>query len=170
LNDSCEFEEGEELENPNELVMSITSEVEHHNQDESNGHYLQESCEEEDEPTNLEFNNDILSIEYDSFSHGFEINKSLDEGFYVEYESFSFDPIVTDILFEPHKSKFVESEIFVPMAFGLDRTLTYIEIEGLVDLAVTVLRRPFVHYDVVSRPMPHLLANFKYVCMFGVWA
>jgi len=73
----------------------------------------------------------------------------------------NLDPIVTDLLFEPRKSEFVKSETFVPMTFALDQTLTYIENEGLVDFTPTILPRPLIHDDIVSRPMIHLLANFK---------
>jgi len=40
FNDSYEFEVGEQFDTAGELDMSITSEVEHHNLDESNGLYL----------------------------------------------------------------------------------------------------------------------------------
>ena len=104
------------------------------------------------------------------FHMGFEISKSFDKGFCVEYQSFSFDPIITDILFESSKSEFVESETFVPMTFALDQTLTYIEIDKLVDFAPTVLPRPFINCDIVSRPMTHLLVNFKYIYLLDIWA
>ena len=45
---------------------------------------------------------DILSVDYESFSCGFDITASLDEGFCIEYESFSFDPLI------PHESFFIE--------------------------------------------------------------
>ena len=57
--------------------MSITLEVERHDFNESD-YISQESCEEEVEPTNLEFNDDILSIEYESFLYGFDVNVGLD--------------------------------------------------------------------------------------------
>ena len=79
-------------------------------------------------PTKLEFNDDILYVEYESFSSGFDINKSLDKVFYVEYKSFSSDPIVTDLLFEPRTSEFVESETFVPMIADLDQTPVPVEL------------------------------------------
>ena len=47
------------------------------------------------------------------------------------------------------------------MTFALNQTLTDIEIDGPMDFAPVVLPRPFVHYDIASRPMTHLLANFK---------
>jgi len=88
----------------------------------------------------------------------------------MEYEPFSFDPIVTNLFFEPCKSKFIKFETFVPMTFALDQTLTYIEIKGLVDFAPTILPRSFVHCDLVSGPMTQLLANFKYIYLFDIWA
>jgi len=106
LNDSFEFEVGEDLENLSELDMNVTSKVEHH--DEAEAICFQESCEEQVEPTNLGFDGDILSVEYESFSCGFDANESLDEGFCVAYESFSFDPIIADLLFESRGHNFVE--------------------------------------------------------------
>ena len=55
------------------MGLSITSEVEHHDIDESD-YISQESFEVEVEPTNLEFNEDVLSAEYESFLRGFDIN------------------------------------------------------------------------------------------------
>jgi len=72
--------------------MSITPEVEHHEIDESEDTCLPKSCEVEDEPITLEYDDDIFSIEYKSFSHGLDDDEGLNVGFYVEYESFSFDP------------------------------------------------------------------------------
>ena len=77
-------------------------------------------CEKEVEPNNLEYDDDILSVEYESFSCGFDINEGLDEGFCVEYESFSFDPIITALRFESHKSEFVEFENIATKNFDLD--------------------------------------------------
>ena len=45
------------------LDVSITTEVEHHDFDESD-YISQELCEEEVQPTNLELVDDILSMEY----------------------------------------------------------------------------------------------------------
>jgi len=67
------------FENARELDMSITSRVEHH--DELEAICFQESCEEVIKPTNLEFGDDILSVEYEHFSCGFDIYKSFDERF-----------------------------------------------------------------------------------------
>ena len=91
LHDSSEFEAGRALESASELDMSIPSAIEHHDKLED---ISQESCEEEVEPTNLEFNIDILSVEYEYFSCGFDITTSLDKSFSIEYESFSFDPLI----------------------------------------------------------------------------
>jgi len=52
------------------------------------------------EPTKLEFNDDILSIEYESFACGFHDNGSFDEGFCLEYEYLLFEPITIDLLCE----------------------------------------------------------------------
>ena len=70
--------------------MSITSDIEHHKIDESEEAILQETCAEVIEPTKLEFNNDILSVEYESFLCGFDVNVGLDVDLYAEYESFFF--------------------------------------------------------------------------------
>jgi len=51
---------------------------------------LQESCEEVIEPTILDFDDDILFVEFESFSCGFDIDEGFDEGFCVEYESYFF--------------------------------------------------------------------------------
>lgn len=66
LNDFCEFKVGEDLENPSELDMSIKFDIEHHDLDESEDN-SPESCVEVIAPTKLEFNDDILSIEYNFF-------------------------------------------------------------------------------------------------------
>ena len=65
LNDSFEFEEGDECGNPSELDLSVITD-EHHDLDESDlcSH---DSCEKTLEPTRLEFTDDTLSIEYESF-------------------------------------------------------------------------------------------------------
>ena len=44
-------------------------------------------------------------MKYESFSCEFHENGSLDVGYYFEYESFSFVPIITDNL---SKSNFIE--------------------------------------------------------------
>jgi len=57
----------------------------------------------------------------------------------VEYESFSFDPIQADVLFESCKSDFVEFVNVVPENFDLDQTHTHIDLKGLVDLGPSYL-------------------------------
>jgi len=89
------------------------TEVEHRDLDESKA-ILLETCVGKIEPTILDFDDSILSIEYESFSHRFDANVGLDVDLCDEYESFSFDLIHPDFLFESHKSKFVESEAIVP--------------------------------------------------------
>ena len=48
----------------------------------------------------MDFDDDILSVEYESFSCGFDVTEGLDVDFHVEFESFSFDPITPDLLFK----------------------------------------------------------------------
>jgi len=79
--------------------LSITLDVEHCDFDESKQAILQEPREETLEPPNWEFNDDILSIEYESFSCGFDVNVSFGADLCAEYESFSFEPIQPDLLF-----------------------------------------------------------------------
>ena len=109
---SCECEMGEDLESASELNMSITPDVEHRDLDDSKD-ISQGTCEEKIEPTILEFNDDILSVEYKSFACGFDDNESFDEGFYAKYESFSLDPIQSDFLFESCQSEFLKSDNLV---------------------------------------------------------
>ena len=46
----------------------------------------------------------------------------------------------------------------------------HIELKELVDLGLTNLSRPFIHDDIRSRAMTHLLTTFKYVYPFSDWA
>ena len=46
----------------------------------------------------------------------------------------------------------------------------HIGLNRLVDLRLTNLPRPFIHDDILSRPMTHLLATFEYVYPFFDWA
>ena len=152
FNDSYEFEVGEQFNTAGELDMSITSKVEHHDALE---HISQESCVEVIEPIKLEFNDTILSMEYESLSYGFNVNVSLDVDLCVEYVSFSFEPIQTDLIFENCKSELVESENIVTKSFALDQTHTHIGLNKLVDFAPTILPRVLL-----ARPMTYLLANY----------
>jgi len=61
LHDSFEVEASRALASASELDTSVTSDVELH--DKLDDIAVQESCEEEVEPTSLEFNDDILSVE-----------------------------------------------------------------------------------------------------------
>jgi len=106
-----------------------------------------------------------MYIEYKSFSSKFDIHGSSDDDFYADYESFSFDSIQTDFLFEYCKPEFVESEMIATMNFALDQTHTHIGLNRLVNLAPILLPRLFVHADIVSRPMTSILAHFEYVLL-----
>jgi len=140
--------------------MSITSKVEHHDIDESN-YISQESCVKEVEHSSLKFDDDILSMEYESCSYGLDINESFDECFCVEYDSFSFDPIITDHPLESRKFKSIKSWTFVPMTSDLDQTLAHVELKILMNFGPTILPRLLIHYDKISKPMSHLLAHFE---------
>ena len=119
FNNSSEFEVGEDLESRRDLDLNIKSNIKHHEIDESEETILQETWADVIEPTKLKFNDTILSVKYESFSYGFNDNESFDEGFCVD-ESFSFDPIITDLLFESYKSELVESDNLVIENSNLD--------------------------------------------------
>jgi len=53
---------GEEFENASELDLKITIEDEHHDRDELEDIYSQESCEGVVEPTNVEFDDMIFFV------------------------------------------------------------------------------------------------------------
>ena len=131
--------------------MSATTNFEYHELDESDDTVSQESCEEEVTPNKLEFNDDILSIEHESFSCGFDVNVGLDVNLCAEYEYFSFALIHLDFLFESHKYEFVESEAIVLENFNLDQSLLLFDIIRLVDFAPTILPRLFAHDNLISR-------------------
>jgi len=117
---SHEFEEGEDLKSASELNMSVTPEIEHSDFNESDDTILQETIMEVIAPSTLKFEDDILSIEYESFSCGFDVNVGLDVDLCVKYKSFSFEPIQTDFFFGKCKSEFVESESIANKKFALD--------------------------------------------------
>jgi len=77
----------------------------------------------------LEFSDDIRSIEFEAFSIGPDINVGMDMNLCVECESFSFDPIIIDLLFEFYKLEFVESANIVTENFDLDQTLVHFDIK-----------------------------------------
>jgi len=83
------------------------------------------------EPTILDFNDGILSIEYESFSCVFDVNVGLDVDLSTEYESFSFNPIQTDLLFESCGSKFIESETIVTENFAWTRLYRILNLTDL---------------------------------------
>ena len=64
------------------------------------------------EPTNSEFDDDYFSVEYMSIFHVVLILVRV-------CESFSFDHIILDHLFEPSKSNFLEYDTFVLMTVDL---------------------------------------------------
>jgi len=110
-------------------------------------------------------------VEYESFSFVFDVDVGLDVDLCAEYEYFSFDPIITDPLFESRKSEFVESETFVPMIADLDQTLANIELKELVDLGSTILPRLLIPADNhISRPITTLLADTEYIYLISNWA
>jgi len=100
----------------------------------------------------------------------FAMNVSLDVDLCAEYESFSFDHIQADLLFESHKSQFIEPEAIVTEHFDLDQTHIHIDLKGLVDLGPSYLPRPVIHDDYISRLMTHFLATFECVYLFPDWA
>ena len=95
---SREFKVGDDLEILGGLDMSTGTEVKHHDLDDSED-ISHELYDEVTEPIILNFDDDIPSIEYESFSSGLDVNVSLDVDLYAEYESFSFDPVEADLLF-----------------------------------------------------------------------
>ena len=48
----------------------------------------------------MDFDDDILYAEYESFSYEIDVTEGLVVGSHVEYESFSFDSIIPDLLFK----------------------------------------------------------------------
>jgi len=95
----CEFDMGEQSDTVSELDISITPEVEPYDLDDSKG-ISQELCDEVTELPILDFDDDILYVEYESFSYGLDVTEGLDMGFHLEYESFSFDLVIPDLLFQ----------------------------------------------------------------------
>jgi len=89
---------GDALEIPGGLDMSTATEVKPPYLDDSKD-ITQQLCDEVTESTILDFDDDILSIEYESLSCGFDDIVSLNVDVCAEYESFSFDPVEADLLF-----------------------------------------------------------------------
>lgn len=117
----------------------------------------------------FKLDDNIPSLEYESFSREFAIHGSSDDGLCANYVSFSFDPIQTDFLFKCYESEFVESKIIATKNFALDQTLVLFDMTRLVNLAPTLLPRLFVHADTVSRPMTSILALSEYVHFLFDW-
>jgi len=90
--------------------MSITSKVEYHGIDESKDICLQESYEEQDKPITLEYDDNILFVKYESFSHGLDDNEGLGVGFCVQYESFSFGPLISDLILKKSQFEFLTAK------------------------------------------------------------
>ena len=118
---SCELEEGEGFESASELDISITTEVAHHNYRDSKDTFVKESCGDVVTfvPANLTF--DVA--EYECFSYGSNKIESLDVDLCVDYESFSFAPIITYHFCESFKFEFLESKPFEPITVDLNHTL-----------------------------------------------
>ena len=81
----------------------------------------------------MAFDNNLLSIKYDSFSCGFHVEMGLDVNLCVEYQTFNFDPIIIDLLLDPPESTFVEFETFVLDTPCLDQILDDNETDRLKD-------------------------------------
>jgi len=97
LNNFCELEVGKQSALVSELEISITPKIELHDLDDLEI-ISQELCEELTAPTILDFDDDTLYAEYESFSYEFEVTEGLDLGSHAEFESFSFDSIIPDLL------------------------------------------------------------------------
>ena len=105
-----------------------------------------------------------------NFFTWFDIIEGLDVGFFIQYESISSDPIISVLILEKSKSEFLQCKTFVLIDANLDQTLEHINSKGLVDLGPTDSPRHLAYNDKISRLMTYLLANFKYVSLFDVWA
>jgi len=135
-----EFEVGDNLDIPGGLDMNVVTEVKPHNLDDSED-ISQELCDEVIEPTILDFDDDILSIENESFSCRFDVNVSLDVDLCTKYESFSVGHVQADVLFEYCKFEIVEPNNVVTKNFDLNQTLGFFNITRLVNFAPTILPR-----------------------------
>ena len=105
----------------------------------------------------LDFNDDILSAEYESFLYGLNATQGLDLGFHVEYKAFSFDYIIPDPLFKlDNNILYMEYKSFcgfdVDMSSNEDFCAEYESFS--VDPVQADL---FLEY--FSSPLPHLLSS-----------
>ena len=83
----------------------------------------QELHDEIPELTMFDFDGDVLCAQYESFSFKFDVTKGLDVGFHVEFESFSFDPIIPDLMFKFDDNVLhIEYDFFC--AFNVDMNLS----------------------------------------------
>ena len=89
----------------------------------------------------MDYDDDIFSIEYESFSYGLDYNEDLDVCFCIKYEHRTFDPMISDLILEKSKPEFLQAENFVPMNANLDHTLEHINIKGIMDLEPNDLPR-----------------------------
>ena len=166
---SLENVTNEQSDSDSELEISTIPALEFHDLGDSKD-VSQELHDEIPELTMFDFDDNILPVEYESFSGEFGIHGSSDDGFHADYESFSFNSIQSDFLFESSKSESVESEMITTDDFTLDQTHMHIELKGLVDLEPFALPRQFIHGNIVSRPMTSLLAYSEYVHFIPEWA
>ena len=70
------------------------------------------------EPTNLEFDDHILCVEYESLPYGLDENEGLDVGFYLQYKPFCLEPIISALILK--KSKPEECKNFVRVTVNFD--------------------------------------------------
>ena len=117
----------------------------------------------------MEFSDDILSIEYEYFSFGFDVNVGLDVDLCAEYESFSLDPIQSDHFFENCKSKVVESKGFATKNFALNQIYAHCGAQRVVNFVPSISPRLIFHDNPISSPMTYQLASLNYICLFDVW-
>ena len=74
----------------------------------------QELRDEVTAPTILDFDDDILCAEYEFFSYVLDVTEGLDLGSHVDYESFSFDSNIANLLFNSDDNILqIEYESFV---------------------------------------------------------
>ena len=100
LNDFHELEVGKQSDFDSELDICIIPAVEFHDLDESKD--VSQKLHEEvivTAPAMFDFD-DILSAGYESFSYKLDVTEGFDVDSHFEYESFSFDPIMPDLLIE----------------------------------------------------------------------
>ena len=155
---SLENVTNEQSDSDSELEISTIPALEFHDLGDSKD-VSQELHDEIPELTMFEFDDNILPVEYESFSGEFGIHGSSNDGFRADYESFSFNSIQSDFFFESSKSESVESEMITTDDF-IDQTHMHTEFKGLVDFDPFAWPKLLVHADPISRPMTSPLAVF----------